>query len=285
MDHSPRPHAHAHGLLRDCVSAAADSSPLSLHEIFFGAYIANWRPYIAFYERKFLRKANSISATYIEQPLSVKYEDLSFIYSLENRFPAATSMLTAAQQALAGAAAMLRLQHPAESLDAVQNVFENHGLRCAAYARAADHLRQRSQTTAQLLATTLSQRDQVIAKEQNRNMLLLNKSAVFVTALTLVYAPASFIATFFGMNFFAMDQGNSRIVATPMIWIYLVATLGLTMATVAFYYLLVRYDEILFRLLAPRVPKLAIGHGLRNLTQRFTNTRQAADIQLQGIMV
>lgn len=72
--------------------------------------------------------------------------------------------------------------------------FKNRRTQCDGYTRTATYQQQRSQTTAQLLANTLSFRDQVIAKEQNGNMLQLNKSAVFITTLTLVYLPASFMA-------------------------------------------------------------------------------------------
>lgn len=59
--------------------------------------------------------------------------------------------------------------------------------------------------------------------------------------------------TFFGMNFFAMDQPNSRIICTTMIWIYLVTTFTFTIVTVIFYYWLLRHDGVLFGRLAPKV--------------------------------
>lgn len=64
---------------------------------------------------------------------------------------------------------------------------------CEVYSRTATHLQQRVQITAQLLADTLLFRDQVLAHEQNGNMLQLNRSAVFLTTLTLLYLPASFL--------------------------------------------------------------------------------------------
>ncbi|KAF4585777.1 Mg2+ transporter protein, CorA-like/Zinc transport protein ZntB [Ophiocordyceps camponoti-floridani] len=273
---SPTPEARAYGLIDARLRASTVSEPLdtvSLHQVLFSAYLPAWRRYIASHERRFLPMANTTFATFIDEPLRVGYDNLSAMAGLESRFLAVSTMLSAAQQVLSEAATTFRHEplsrkHQADELD-------NLGRRCVAYGRAAAHLRQRAQTTGQLLAATLSLRDQVIAKEQNGNMLQLNKSAVFVTTLTLVYAPASFVASFFGMNFFAMDQLNSRIVATPMIWIYIVAIAAFTAATVAFYYWLVKHDDVLFRRLAPKVG----GPGWRSLARRLT--RQSAGLEME----
>lgn len=44
------------------------------------------------------------------------------------------------------------------------------------------------------MTESLSFQDQMLAKHQNDSMLQLNKTAVFMTTLTLVYLPSSFIA-------------------------------------------------------------------------------------------
>ncbi|KAF0641053.1 hypothetical protein FPSE5266_06818 [Fusarium pseudograminearum] len=95
-----------------------------------------------------------------------------------------------------------------------------------------------SQKITQLLANTLNFREQSLAKAQNTTMLRLNKSAVFITTLTLLYLPPSFVATFFGMNFFDLDESADRIVATPMIWIYVLCSAALTVGTFVMYHIL-----------------------------------------------
>ena len=55
-------------------------------------------------------------------------------------------------------------------------------------------LQKLAEKNTQLLANTLSFREQLYAKAQNDNMLRLNKSAVFITTLTLFYLPASFVS-------------------------------------------------------------------------------------------
>lgn len=179
--------------------------------------------------------------------------------------------------------------------NALMNSIKNQRRNCSAYLRTANFLKERVESASSLLANTLSFREQVLAKEQNGNMLQLNKSAVFITVLTLVYAPASFIAvssmpltslsrrlnlsavqTFFGMNFFSMDEANSRIVCTTMIWIYIVATFVFTGITVFFYYWLIRHDNVLFWRLAPRV------HGnadWKALVRRLTKLDQPTELK------
>lgn len=70
----------------------------------------------------------------------------------------------------------------------------NHRRQSDGYVRTTTYLQNRTRCTAQLLADTLALRDQVIAKEQGATMLQLNKSAVFITMLTLIYLPPSLVA-------------------------------------------------------------------------------------------
>jgi RsiW-degrading membrane proteinase PrsW (M82 family) len=97
--------------------------------------------------------------------------------------------------------------------------------------------------TNQFLASSLSFRDQAMTKEQSRTMLRLNKSAVFITSLTLVYVPASYMATFFGMNFFYQDEDSEHIAMDPMVWIYVVSTILLSGLTFVFYYMILHIDS------------------------------------------
>jgi Mg2+ and Co2+ transporter CorA len=55
--------------------------------------------------------------------------------------------------------------------------------------RTAMFLQQRCNNTATLLADTLAFRNQGVAQEQNGSMLILTKSAVFITVITVIYLP------------------------------------------------------------------------------------------------
>ena len=113
---------------------------------------------------------------------------------MENKFLKAVTLVTTTQDLLGELVVFLDTERPQADTSNILRQLQNHRRRCTAYSTAARHLKDRAQTTAQLLADTLSFRDQVISKEQNSNMLQLNRSAVFITILTLIYVPASFSA-------------------------------------------------------------------------------------------
>ncbi|KAJ4112391.1 hypothetical protein NW765_015462 [Fusarium oxysporum] len=116
-------------------------------------------------------------------------------------------------------------------------VIQQHIRECAGYTRVADCLEQRVQKITQLLANTLSFREQLNAKVQNNSMLKLNN---LITTLTVLYLPASFVASFFGMNFFDFDNESRQIVGTPILWIYFLCSAVMTVLTYVFYHLLIQ---------------------------------------------
>lgn len=195
---SPTPNSKAHQRAEEWLLShgqEAESEPFWLHRVLLSTYYPAYRQYIAALEREFLPIANSTFATYIDEPLRLGYDNLSALISLENRFLQIPSILAPATDVLAEICALLgSMSAAAANHRGTQQLLQNQRRQCVAYSRAAEHLRQRAQTTAQLLADTLSFRDQVVAKEQNGNMLQLNKSAVFITTLSLLYLPASFVA-------------------------------------------------------------------------------------------
>lgn len=79
------------------------------------------------------------------------------------------------------------------------------------------------------------------------------------------------------MNFFAMDEEHSRIVGTPMVWIFIISTIFLTLLTFVFYYWLMQHDGIPFPRLAPKV---SLRPGIEGLARRWT--RQNTGLQ-QGL--
>ncbi len=78
-----------------------------------------------------------------------------------------------------------------------------------------------------------------------------------------------------------MDQDNSRIVGTPMIWIFVVSSAGLTILTFLFYYWLLQRDGVVFRRLAPKV-HMAPDWNLKELTRRLTSSGKNLGTELQS---
>uniref|UniRef100_A0A093VB30 Zinc transport protein ZntB n=1 Tax=Talaromyces marneffei PM1 TaxID=1077442 RepID=A0A093VB30_TALMA len=212
---NPMPKSKLHQSLLLHLQSDDSKSSFWLHQTLFTTYVPAWRHYIASLERRFLPIANTASASYINEELRVGHGHLSTLISIQKDFLQIPTILDAAGD-------VLTELNTAVALDVNQETqkLKNIKRQCETYSRTATHLRQRVQMTAQLLADTLLFRDQVLANEQNGNMLQLNRSAVFLTTLTLLYLPASFLTSFFGMNFFAMNQQDDTIIGTPMIWIF-----------------------------------------------------------------
>ncbi|KAJ5512548.1 Mg2+ transporter protein CorA-like/Zinc transport protein ZntB [Penicillium fimorum] len=240
---SPTPQSKAHlqaeNLLRD-LDPEVESDPFWLHRVLFSEYFPAWREYIAVHERRFLPLAGSTIATFITGPLSLGYDSLSTLTALQTRFLEVPTILASATDTIDELCTVISSGSVISTNNAGVHFFKNCRRECIANSHNASHLQERVQIVSKLLADTLLFRNQVLAKEQNTNMLQLNKSAVFITTLTLVYLPSSFLATIFGMNFFDMDQANNRIVGTPMIWIFFVSSTALTAFTFLLYFWLLR---------------------------------------------
>lgn len=85
------------------------------------------------------------------------------------------------------------------------------------------------------------------------------------------------------MNFFAMNQENNRIIGTPMIWVFVVSAIILTVATFAMYRWLSSHD-IFFRRMAPKKWTTA-DLTLNKLSRRLTGNKKnaAADRGKSGV--
>jgi hypothetical protein len=187
-------HSEAENLLRNLCSEV-ESDPFWLHRILFGAYFPAWRKYIAAQEQRFLPLANSAIATFIDDgPLSLGYDSLSTLNNLQSRFLEVPAILSSATDTLDELCTLLGSMPDMASTPVGIQFFKNQRRQCIVFSHNAKHLQQRAQIVSKLLADTLLFRDQALAKEQNINILQLNKSAVFITTLTLVYLPSSFLA-------------------------------------------------------------------------------------------
>ncbi|KAK7989380.1 pho87 protein [Apiospora arundinis] len=265
------------------------TDPFWLHRLLLSTHLPAWRHYIAAQEKMFLPMANSTFATFIDEPLRLGYDTLSTIVGLQNRFLQVPVFMEHTSELLDELKEWLTdMSGPHSSQETIKlgTELRNHKRHCQAYARSAEYMQRRAQSVAQLLSDTLSFRDQVEAKIQNGSMIQLNKSAVFITALTLLYLPSSFVASIFGMNFFDYDGETKRLVGTSMVWIYVVASVALTSITMMFYYWLLKRDGALFKSLAPKVRVTAdwVQTPFANMTRRLTS-RGNAGVELKELPI
>ena len=130
----------------------------------------------------------------INKPLRVDYDTLTRVRSLETKFLPLRAILTSFEEVVTGlemlGSALLDRAH-VQTNDQGQAAFHLRSMRqyCQTYVRTALFLQQRSDGAAKLLADTLAFRNQGVAQEQNSSMLLLTRSAVFITVITLFYLP------------------------------------------------------------------------------------------------
>ncbi|KAJ5279605.1 hypothetical protein N7478_004977 [Penicillium angulare] len=171
------------------------NDPLWLHWTLFSAYMPLWRVYIADIEQQILHISSQVIITSINKPLELLgHDQLKSMMNLEKRINETIAILGSAQDVLTEICDALQ-QDPdfdtsTKGLDGLNNVRRQ----CAAYLHSAMYLQKMVLSVTQALTHTVLFRDQVVAKEQNTHIFQLNKSAVFITTLTLFYLPASFLA-------------------------------------------------------------------------------------------
>ncbi|KAK5637624.1 hypothetical protein RRF57_013339 [Xylaria bambusicola] len=201
----------------------ASHGPFWAHAMLFSTYLPAWRQYMAWLEGRLIPIPKIAE---INRELHVNYEQLNTLYALMNKLLQVSTLIS-------------------HSLDR----------QAAAYSRTAAGLSNRAQTTAQLLSSTLSLREQTIAKDQADRMATISKSTYLITIMGLLYIPATLVATVFGTNFFSFDGDRSSIVVSTDIWYFFVASGGLTFITLCTCYGFGGYGTILPKAVLPEFEK------------------------------
>jgi hypothetical protein len=135
----------------------------------------------------------------MSETLRVNHETLVKIRSLESRFLPITGILENFKDVLdeleSISTCLAASQAMSETtLKSELRRFENQRKQCLANSRNAQFLQCQSHNTAVLLADTLAFKNQGTSQEQNRQMLTLTRSTVFLTILTLIYLPWTFVS-------------------------------------------------------------------------------------------
>lgn len=211
--------------LHQCAQTLVSKSPQSiqqdffwLHKELFRTYFSAWRLYNAYLETLLIpivgiysmksihwlicSQANNAVATFIEELTETEYHHLTELAFLETRLVQVPTILAASRDVLEGLSGLCcevtdrEDERIAELSKSASVAFQQHIRECAGYTRVAECLQQRAQKITELLANTLSFREQLNAKMQNNSMIKLNK---LITNLTVLYLPASFVAV--GFNF------------------------------------------------------------------------------------
>lgn len=194
---NPTPDSKAHQLAMQRVRGQCldTDDAFWLHLVIFRTYLPAWRTYISDLEQRFLPTASSVFATFIDEPLRLGYNQLKSLTRVEARFHEAITNLASASDVLEDFARVYERQSGLLAQgDNGKDHLENLRRQCQICSRNSSHLQKRVKSISRLLANTVLFRDQLLAKEQSKNMTQLNRSAFFMTTLTLFYLPGSFLA-------------------------------------------------------------------------------------------
>lgn len=193
----PVPDSVAQKRILECFANSHEKikkNPLLLHSIVHTSYFVRWREYLAQYERNLLSIADTTTATLISKPLRISHDTLCKVRSLESRFTPLPAIIANFVDMLDGLEALSRILSLTGSLteddqQQLANRLDNCRRQSRTFTRTAQFLQQRSINTATLLADTLAFRNQGVAQEQNSSIIILTRSAVFITVITLIYLP------------------------------------------------------------------------------------------------
>lgn len=201
----------------------------------------------------------------INKPLRVSHDTLGRVRSLESRFLPLRAILSSFEEVVEGLGALSEDLLRRGCLGQTNHRqllsrLENSKRYARTFTRTSIFLQQRSNNTATLLADTLAFRNQGVAQEQNGSMVVLTRSAVFITVITLIYLPWTLVTVrsffpvkcladsgskgIFGMEFFEMDQKTKSLITSPQIWIYFVTAVGTTILTMSLYYVMAGFPQI-----------------------------------------
>ncbi|OJD38959.1 magnesium transport protein transmembrane region [Diplodia corticola] len=241
--------------------SALKANPLRLHISILSAYIDNWRDFLADIGKQYSELKKLVWTADIESEVSFS-ETLSFksmrsLRGLEERVQSVQVTLRQTEKLVQ---TLQELNHSMLQNDAyaqteftiTANALKTVMIRLEGYQTSAEALELRVQGILRLVTDALNVKNQTaaakvqkfaadnqaVSTEISKGVYALAMDSVddstiarIVTLATLIYLPASFVASLFGMNFFDFDEGSRRMNISKDAWIYLLVTIPLTAVT------------------------------------------------------
>ncbi|KAL0252252.1 hypothetical protein SLS55_010694 [Diplodia seriata] len=246
---------------------AITANPLRLHIAVLAAYVDNWRDFLVdigkqYSDLKKLVWTADISNDDDGGGGGVLSEALSFasmrsLRGLEERVQSVPVTLGQTVRLVQTLQQLDRhmLQHASYAQSehaATANALAALMVRLEGYQTSAKALELRIQGILRLVTDALNVKNQnaaarvqkfaadnqAVSTEISKGVYALARDSVddstiarIVTLATLIYLPASFVASLFGMNFFDFDEESDRMKISKDAWIYLLVTVPLTAVT------------------------------------------------------
>lgn len=222
---NPRQNTAADARIKSVLNASEDSphlhpQPPLIGLVVLSTYFANWRTYMAFQEREEPKMSGTVIGADIDEKLQFSHSTLSALRRIEARLLLLPSIFHSLIQNIDMLRAFNDTFQAEGSISnhdhcATHEVLQNYATMAAAYSQNATFLHDKIHGTAQLLSDTLNLKHQKIAQSVSENTLAFTNAAVkdsatirVITIVTLLYLPATFVATLFGMQFFGTDSAG-----------------------------------------------------------------------------
>ncbi|KAL4904903.1 hypothetical protein BDW74DRAFT_23535 [Aspergillus multicolor] len=251
-----RPDAELQSRLEKILAASReDAAPdwFSLHLLVFATYLGNWRGSLQ-HLGETIEEAADIALTRDLSDLKTVSENQSLVRLLHPQYLGSTlkpltseletTLVTIRKLAMVNELFLWKniatdMQHRklANATAYYTSTLEGH-------LKSVDALGQRVQDFSSFLSTALTLSSQARMLQLADASVEDNANVFVVTIVSLFYLPASFVATFLGMNLFDFNGPDGGDFATAKkFWIFFAATVPLTCLTVGFWYILTRRRE------------------------------------------
>ncbi|RDW62932.1 uncharacterized protein DSM5745_10043 [Aspergillus mulundensis] len=220
----------------------------SLHLLVFATYLGNWRGSLQ-HLGETIEEAADIALTMDLSELKIVSENESLVRLLHPQYLGSTlkplsseletTLITIRKLAVVNEQFLSKNIATDTQHRKLANATAYYTSTLEGHLKSVDALGQRVQDFSSFLATALTLNSQTRMLQLADASVEDNANVFVVTIVSLFYLPASFVATFLGMNLFDFDGPDDGDFATSKkFWIFFAATVPLTCLTVGFWYIL-----------------------------------------------
>ncbi|KKY18572.1 hypothetical protein UCDDS831_g05852 [Diplodia seriata] len=242
--------------------SALKANPLRLHIAILSAYIDNWRDFLNDIGKQYSELKKLVWTADVEHVVNlseaVSFKSMRSLRGLEERVQSVQVTLKQTERLINVLQELNRSMfqdgvYAQTEFDITVNALRTVVVRLEGYQTSAEALELRVQGILRLVTDALNVKNQnaaakvqkfaadnqAVSTEISKGVYALTRDSVddstiarVVTLATLIYLPASFVASLFGMNFFDFDEQSNRMKMSKDAWIYLLVTIPLTAVTV-----------------------------------------------------
>lgn len=240
---------------------AIRKNPVRQHIDILSTYIDNWRPFLGHLGTQYSELKRLLWTTEFEDEATfnkvLNFKSMRSLRGLEERVQMAQVTLSQTEKLIKVLAELNQSMLQSNMYDQKEFTITETALKAVrvmleGHQTSAQALELRIQGILRLVTDTLNLKNQsaaaksqktaadnqAVATEISKGVYALTLDSVddsaiarIVTLATLIYLPASFVASLFGMNFFDFNNNTQRMSISKDAWIYLLVTIPLTAVT------------------------------------------------------